>query len=139
MLFAVVASTPVSGRSAELTVEITGLRNREGALRLALYDSPQDFLKESGMRLGLRVHVALLDSNPVVVSIRDLAPGRYALSVHHDEDMDGERDTLLRVPTEGFGFSNDARGRFGPPEFEDAAFRLGEGPLHVRVEMTYLP
>ena len=52
----------------------------------------------------------------------DLAPGRYALSAFHNENDNGELDTnLLGVPSEGYGFGNDASAAFGPP-------RQGAGP-----------
>jgi len=58
----------------------------------------------------------------------DLPPGRYAVAAFHDADGNG-RLTLWPVglPREAYGFSNDARGRFGPPSFDSAAFTLGAG------------
>lgn len=58
----------------------------------------------------------------------DLPPGRYAVAAFHDADENG-RLTLwpIGLPREAYGFSNDARGRFGPPSFESAAFSLGAG------------
>jgi uncharacterized protein (DUF2141 family) len=40
---------------------------------------------------------------------------------------------LFGAPRQGFGFSRDAKMRFGPPGFADAAFTLGDVvtvPLH---------
>lgn len=58
----------------------------------------------------------------------DLPPGRYAVAAFHDADENG-RLTLwpIGLPREPYGFSNDARGRFGPPGFDSAAFNLGPG------------
>jgi uncharacterized protein (DUF2141 family) len=58
----------------------------------------------------------------------DLPPGRYAVAAFHDADENG-RLTLwpIGLPREPYGFSNDARGRFGPPSFDSAAFTLGPG------------
>ena len=45
--------------------------------------------------------------------------------LRHDEDDDGALDTnLFGVPSEPFDFSNDARARFGRPDFAEAAFRF---------------
>ena len=47
--------------------------------------------------------------------VQDLAPGRYALSAFHDENDNGELDTnLLGIPSEGYGFGNDASAAFVP-------------------------
>ena len=54
--------------------------------------------------------------------VQDLAPGRYALSAFHDENDNGELDTnLMGIPSEGYGFGNDASAALGPPSFEAAA------------------
>ena len=54
--------------------------------------------------------------------------GRYAIRLFHDRDDDGELDTdLLGIPSEPYGFSNNAPARFGPPDFEAAAFEIPAG------------
>ena len=59
--------------------------------------------------------------------IDDLPFGRYAISAYHDENGNGELDTgLFGIPSEDYGFSNNARGGFGPPDFADAAFDFTE-------------
>ena len=47
----------------------------------------------------------------------------------HDEDGNGGMGTdWMGRPREGWGASNDARGRFGPPSFEDACSRWRRAP-----------
>ncbi|MGJ7582834.1 DUF2141 domain-containing protein [Variovorax sp. RHLX14] len=54
-----------------------------------------------------------------------LPPGRYAVKSFADENGNGKLDTnLVGLPTERYGFSNDAKGRMGPPSFEQASFML---------------
>ena len=36
------------------------------------------------------------------------------------------QETLLGIPKEPFGFSNDAKGKFGPPKWQDAVFIFNE-------------
>lgn len=53
----------------------------------------------------------------------DLPPGRYAVMAYHDRNGDGRLNTLpVGLPVEPYGFSNDARGTFGPPAWRAAAF-----------------
>jgi len=40
---------------------------------------------------------------------------------------------MFGVPQEAFGFSNDARGSMGPPDFEEAAFTLDSDSLAMTV------
>jgi uncharacterized protein (DUF2141 family) len=57
------------------------------------------------------------------IVIHDLHAGKYAIASYHDENGNGKLDTnALGIPEEGYGFSNDARGTFGPPKFSEAAF-----------------
>jgi uncharacterized protein (DUF2141 family) len=46
---------------------------------------------------------------------------------------------FLGMPLEGYGFSNDASAPFGPPSFDDAAFRLGARASFVAVKVRYFP
>ena len=58
----------------------------------------------------------------------DLPPGRYAVMAYHDRNADGRLNTLpVGMPTEPYGFSNDARGMFGPPPWRSASFEVAGG------------
>ena len=51
-----------------------------------------------------------------------LPPGRYVLKSFADQNSNAKLDTnLVGLPTERYGFSNDARGHMGPPSFDQAA------------------
>jgi uncharacterized protein (DUF2141 family) len=68
-----------------------------------------------------------------------VAPGTYAVSVFHDENSNGKLDTnLMGIPREGVGASNGARGHFGPPKFDDAAFHFSGGQLDLKITVNYL-
>lgn len=49
-----------------------------------------------------------------------LPQGSYAIACFHDENDNDKLDRAFSgFPTEAYGFSNDARGVFGPPDLED--------------------
>ena len=55
----------------------------------------------------------------------ELPDGIYAIGLYVDSNKNEKLDTnFLGIPTEQFGFSNNAKGRFGPPSFESASFEL---------------
>ncbi len=111
-------------------VTVAGLRSGEGAVRIALFDS-EDGFTERPLRW-----VVVEAVHPNVTWFTHLAPGTYALAVIHDRNGNERLDTgLFGIPREPYGFSNGARGLFGPPSFADAAFRVGATPLHVQVEV----
>ena len=62
----------------------------------------------------------------------NVEPGEYALTVLHDENGNGKLDTnLLGMPKEGYGVSNNAFRRFGPPRFREAKITVNGEPISV--------
>ena len=117
---------------------ILGIRNSTGTVDCALFDSPLGFPKKflgsasSVMVLRIRKERARCD-------FEDLSPGTYALAVIHDENSDGKLNTnWLGIPTEGYGFSNDARGLLGPPTFLAASFSYdGRSVVAMTIRLHY--
>ena len=65
------------------------------------------------------------EDGAAVWQVENLQPGTYAVAVYHDLNGNGELDrTTLGPPDEPYGFSNDARGTFGPPKFDKAAIEI---------------
>jgi uncharacterized protein (DUF2141 family) len=61
------------------------------------------------------------------------------VSAFHDENSNGKMDTnFVGKPREGVGASNNAKGHFGPPKFDDAAFRYSGGHLDLSIAIAYL-
>ncbi len=67
-----------------------------------------------------------------------MAPGTYALACFHDENGNGKLDTnWLGIPNEGMVASNHAKGRMGPPKFEDAKFAFTGPALELVLKVKY--
>ena len=119
-----------------LHVIVRGLHNVDGQVRLVLFAGPDGFPGEP--EKGVREMEAAIEADTVAFAIEDVPAGYYALSVLHDENADGEMETgMFGRPQEGYGFSQDARGRFGPPSFADAMFAVRGEPLTVDINLTY--
>ena len=64
--------------------------------------------------------------------------GTYALAVIHDENSNGKLGTnWLGIPTEGYGFSNDAKAMLGKPSFADASFSYDRQTLDMTISLHY--
>ncbi len=117
---------PAFASAADLVVRIEGVRSADGDIRGAVHRRAAgvDFPDSAGVvKAGIRPAAEAGD-----MVFAGLAPGEYAIAAFHDEDRDGDLNTsLLGMPTEGYGFSNDARGMFGPPGFDSAAFTIEAG------------
>ena len=116
-----------------LEVEVEGLRSSVGRVALALFASAESF---AGDGAPLRREWLLVDDGGCLWRLDGLAPGDYAVKVYHDvDDSRALEVNFLGVPTEPYGFSNGARGSFGPPSWRQARFRLVTGRrLAVTVE-----
>lgn len=67
-----------------------------------------------------------------------LPRGTYAVAVIHDENGNNRLDTFAGVPREGYGFSNNAPVRFGPPKFAAARFDLGGDANRQQIRIRYI-
>jgi uncharacterized protein (DUF2141 family) len=68
-----------------------------------------------------------------------LPQGSYAVAIYHDRDGDRDFDrTLVGLPAEGFGFSNDPETKTGLPPLSAVRFRVGAGERVMPVQMRYL-
>jgi hypothetical protein len=69
--------------------------------------------------------------------------GLYAVSVFHDENMNGKLDNnFVGAPKEGYGASNNPRKRMGPPPFDEAKFPLNQAAQSIEIKFqraTRLP
>ena len=116
------APPPTTGT---LTVEVSGMDRIDGTVRIGLYQGADDFLAPDRVLYGADVRV---DARIVRHTFRNLPAGEYAISIFHDENDNGVLDTgWFGIPKEPYGFGNDARGSFGPPDYRDVVLRLSEG------------
>ena len=116
-----------------LTVLPVGLEGSRGSLLVRLSNTAADFEGEG--EAFRSAEVKLVDGKAAAV-FENIPFGDYALKVFHDENDNQKLDTnFIGMPKEKYGFSNDAMGRFGPPSFEQARFRLEESAITLRVEM----
>jgi uncharacterized protein (DUF2141 family) len=126
-----------TSRCPGIHVKILNIRNRNGTVGCALFDSsegfPRDYLlsAQNVMVIKVRYTEARCDFEAI-------PPGTYALAVIHDENSNGKLDTnWLGIPTEGYGFSNDAKAALGTPSFDAASFSYDGQTLDMTVSLHY--
>ena len=109
------------GQVGTLILQFHGLADDRGQLVAALWDSAESWLSKK--RDPHASHAGPILAGRASWRLENLAFGRYAVSAYHDRDLDGELDGgLFGIPSEDYGFSNDVRGGFGPPDFDAASF-----------------
>ena len=121
---------------AQLTVTVTGLRE-PGEIHLAIYETAAVFEGDRGDRGGPQAGIITGSIEPAgpedFTATFELPDGTYAVGVFHDVDgNEALSKNFLGIPKEPFGFSNNVRGRFGPPGFKDASISV-TGDLAITI------
>lgn len=131
------ATSTLDLQQSTLTIELTDLRNHQGVVCVALFDSPQGFPNDPDQ--AVRSGCFAITELPMRLTFPNLPVGYYAIAVHHDENMDGKLNcNALGIPKEGIGFSGNPRIWKGAPAFEKAEFEVVTANSIVSITMKYL-
>ena len=99
-----------------LTVEIVKLKSDKGNVMLELIDEKENTIARS---------IGTVKEGTSTLTLENLDPGTYAVRFFHDENENQRMDSgKYGKPTESYGFSNNARGFFGPPKLKKMLFDL---------------
>lgn len=120
-----------------LTVKVNDLRNSVGIVQFALYNSAGS-LPDEHFKNYYRKGTAFIANGSSEISFKNLMPGKYAVNVLHDEDVDGKIKKGFILPREGIGFSNyQSINLFNKPAFSKASFVLS-GNQNMNVKIIYM-
>jgi uncharacterized protein (DUF2141 family) len=118
-------------RVARLVVTVTGIDVIQDDLAIAVFDSAASFDARADAVAAGRLPIV---EQSATWSVELEAPARYAVVLFQDLNGNGEIDMRrFGRPAEPYGFSNDVRGRFGPPSFEDAVFEFDAEGLAIEI------
>jgi uncharacterized protein (DUF2141 family) len=135
LLIAGAASASPPPATGRVIVELLNVRSEQGEVLVALFRDAREF-PDTARAFARHAEKARAGSMRVVFD--GVPPGSFAVTVLHDENGNRTMDTgMFGIPKEGYGFSRDAIGRLGPPDFAAAALTLGAGedlpvPIHMR-------
>ena len=138
---------PAAALGADLRITVEGMRASTGTVLIGLYDGrtsfdraialsgKEGFLNDlerfagAGLRAGRGRSASFVFAN--------LPHGDYAVILFHDENGNGKLDkNFWGVPTEPYGFSNDAQGFLGPPAFKDATLSI-DGDRTISIKLVF--
>ncbi|MDQ1155051.1 DUF2141 domain-containing protein [Brevundimonas sp. SORGH_AS_0993] len=121
--------------AGDVTITVTGVQARGGDLLVGLQTASQ-FLKHEGSYGQI---IAAPTAGTHVVTLRDVAPGDYSVSVLHDVDGDRQMKMANGRPAEGWAMVNGAALR-AAPRFDRVKFTVpAAGVAAVSVAMQYPP
>ena len=115
-------STLFSSSNPEITLTINNIEKLKGEIKVGIYNKESNFLEEDATVKNYSIKVK---GNTAVLVINDLPAGEYAVATYHDENSDNKCNrNFIGIPTEGYGFSNNFKPKFGPPKFKDCKFSV---------------
>ena len=131
--FLLLAGPLAPSTAGTIAITVKDIARVEGRLFVGIFRPADDFPQQSGAFRGVTLNV---DHKEVATRLSDIPDGTYAVAVFHDANGNGEHDrNFIGIPREDYGFSNNARGSFGPPAFEKAAFEH-RGTTQITIDLN---
>lgn len=129
-------SPGVTDAMPRLLMRVPNIRKLTGDITFTLYGGdPRRFLAHHG-KIGLiRVPV----TGPSVEGCFALSgPGTYAVAIYDDANGNHRFDlTMVGLPAEAYGFSNNPQIFMAPPGFRKAAFTVAPGVNQIAIRLDY--
>lgn len=127
----------ISAFSQKLIVELSGIRNQEGWIRLAFFRNDVEFDAEEPSLVRI-IDKTKVQSGNLVVTLDSIQPGVYGIALLDDENKNGKLDYSFIVPKEGVGFSNYILRGIRKPRFGDFSFLIRkDATLRIRIRLIY--
>jgi|SRR6478609_6228224 len=130
-----IAQAEPSPNTATISVNVGPLRNSKGTLACRLHASAGGFPRTGGI-VSQRVKIEGASARCV---FEDVAPGTYAVVVHHDENDNRLCDrNRLGIPLEGYGVSNNHTYPMRAPTWEESKFVVeGSKETALSISLRY--
>jgi uncharacterized protein (DUF2141 family) len=104
----------IDKNNATLVVNIKNFKSDVGMAYISLQDPDQHPVQKVSSKINNKTSQVIF---------KNVAPGKYAVRLFHDENENKVLDKgIFGFPKESWGVSNDAKGGFGPPKYEDMIF-----------------
>lgn len=124
------------GELATLQVKIENVRNSEGYVLAALYNSEKGYPEDAEQALISDRIKAGSQNN--TFTFKDIPSGTYAIAIFHDENDNQELDkNVVGIPQEGYGSSNNVQKMFRAPNFEESKFEVGKKDRIISIKLNY--
>jgi uncharacterized protein (DUF2141 family) len=120
----------------KLTISIEGVRNDKGYILVSLF-SRSDGFPDNKDKADKILRLKAKKGN-MEIHFDGLQKTKYAFAIIHDENDNQKLDTgVFGIPKEGFCFSRNVMGTFGPPDFTEASFTINQESSNEQVKIKY--
>ena len=140
-LIVVIASLSTIGQTqitkGSLKVVVKNVKNNTGQVGFFLFNSADGFPTQT--EKALLSGFVKITTTTAEYTFANIALGTYAVYVFHDADNNKKLKTnFIGMPKEGIGVSNNAKGHFGPPKYNDAKFDFNKPEQTITISLAYL-
>ena len=142
LFFNILLALPVK---AELLIVNVQMENGKGPVIIAVYNNEKKefFGKGKPNKKGNPDHVFIgkrkYMENTKLSFTFDIPFGEYAFIAFLDSDNNEMLSAnFIGMPKEPFGFSNNARGKFGPPKWDDALINFTKSNQNISINLKGL-
>lgn len=119
--------------AGELTIKVSNIDPIEGEIYIAVYNNSKDYMN---IDAAVFRKIMPVTAETEIIVIEGIPEGKYAIAVFQDINGNGELDTRgAGIPKEPFGFSNNARGKIGPPKYKKAQFSFS-GNMEINIKLV---
>lgn len=119
-----------AGSDDVISLVVRGVDPGKGPVMVAVFDSEASFPNHENAKFK----VSLKDEGPVIETSIAITQGSFAIAAYQDQDGNGKLSkAAFGIPTEPYGFSNNAKGSMGPPSYQAASV---DGNHRKQVEVT---
>jgi uncharacterized protein (DUF2141 family) len=116
--------------SQDIEVIVKGIRNNKGYIGIGIFKDNETFQKEEPYLQKRFIKTGI--SNGEMTVRFSLEPGTYGLALLDDENSNGKMEyNFLRIPKEGFGFSDYYLSGLKKPKFDSFKFTVEHNQKRV--------
>lgn len=130
---ALAAALTAPAFAEDVTVTIAGVKAKGGNVLVSL-QTEAEFMQPRGT-YGAKVAAPAQDGT-VTVTLHDVKPGTYSVSVLHDENSDMQMKMANGMPAEGWSMKNADQLR-AAPTFAETSFTVATAPVSLNLQMVY--
>lgn len=122
-------SKSIIAQNNTITATVINATSNKGKINYALYT------KDNFRGKPLQAISSKIKENKSVAVFKNVPTGEYAIICFHDKNNNDKMDFESNgMPIEDYGVSNNAMNRFGPPEYEQAKFKVTDKNVSLKIK-----
>lgn len=124
-------------KAQDVQISIKDLKNTKGQVILNIYKSEASYDKEQAFKT-LKFDKKNVQNGVLIIRLK-LEIGEYGITMIDDENGNSELDkNFIKIPKEGFGFSDFFMEKLKKPTFQDFKKQIKEGSNNLSIRVKYL-